>query len=91
MAQAIKKYQKKAEYSFTFGAFPTFELLKNKPEAVRGVYVHSRMDSPETFEKFREQTKDAEQPVRFAPSQFRLGKQPAFRGKSFFLQPGPQT
>ena len=53
MAQAIKKYQKKAEYSFTFGAFPTFELLKNKPEAVRGVYVHSRMDSPETFEKLK--------------------------------------
>ena len=51
MAQAIKKYQKKAEYSFTFGAFPTFELLQNRPEMVRAVYVHSRMDSQETVNK----------------------------------------
>lgn len=51
MAQSLKKYQKKAEYSFTFGAFPTFELLKNRPEQVRAVYVHSRMDNEETMQK----------------------------------------
>ena len=51
LAQSLKKYQKKAEYSFTFGAFPTFELLQNRPEQVRAVYVHSRMDNEETMQK----------------------------------------
>ena len=54
LAQTIKKYQKKADYSFTFGAFPTFELLQNRPDAARTVYVHSRMDSQETMQKLKE-------------------------------------
>ena len=41
----IKKYQGKMEYSYTLGAFPTIELLKNKPEKVICVYVHPDMDS----------------------------------------------
>lgn len=54
MAQNIKKYQKKAEYSYTLGAFPTMELLQNRPELVRMVYLHSQMDSPELKEKLEE-------------------------------------
>ncbi len=41
----IKKYQGKMEYSYTLGAFPTIELLKNKPEKVIKVYIHPDMDS----------------------------------------------
>ena len=41
----IKKYQGKMEYSYTLGAFPTIELLKNKPEKVIRVYMHPDMDS----------------------------------------------
>ncbi|MCQ2421740.1 MAG: TrmH family RNA methyltransferase [Lachnospiraceae bacterium] len=37
----IKPYKKDCEYSYALGAFPTFELLKKRPEQVMGVYVHS--------------------------------------------------
>ncbi|MDD6101808.1 MAG: TrmH family RNA methyltransferase [Clostridiales bacterium] len=39
--EIIKPYKGKCEYSYTLGAFPTYELLKNRPEAVKEVYVHS--------------------------------------------------
>lgn len=41
----LKKYSKKSEYSYTLGAFPTIELLKNKPEQVLRVMFHSDMNS----------------------------------------------
>lgn len=39
--EAVKPYKKIFDYSYTLGAFPTFELLKARPEQVRAVYVHS--------------------------------------------------
>ena len=39
--EAVKPYKKSFDYSYTLGAFPTFELLKARPEQVRAVYVHS--------------------------------------------------
>lgn len=42
-----KKYQGKCDYSYTLGAFPTIELLKNKPEHVIKVLIHPDMDSAE--------------------------------------------
>jgi TrmH family RNA methyltransferase len=39
-----KAYKKGCDYSYTLGAFPTMELIKNKPECVRCVYVHSKYD-----------------------------------------------
>lgn len=41
----LKKYSKKSDYSYTLGAFPTIELLKNKPEHVLRVMFHSDMNS----------------------------------------------
>ena len=41
----LKKYAKKMEYSYTLGAFPTIELLKNQPEHVLKVLLHPDMDS----------------------------------------------
>ena len=46
----IKKYQGKMEYSYTLGAFPTIELLKNMPKRVIKVYMHPDMDSPQQKE-----------------------------------------
>lgn len=39
----IEKYNKDSDYSFTFGAFPTFELLNKKPGVVLAVLVHSKL------------------------------------------------
>ena len=44
MAQALKKYMKKFPYSYTLGAFPTFELVKNQARHVEAVYLHSMME-----------------------------------------------
>lgn len=39
--EQIKPYKKDANYSYTLGAFPTYELIKAKPEVVRKILVHS--------------------------------------------------
>jgi TrmH family RNA methyltransferase len=39
--QQIKPYKKDAEYSYTLGAFPTYELIAARPEQVWKVLVHS--------------------------------------------------
>ncbi|NCB91757.1 MAG: TrmH family RNA methyltransferase [Clostridia bacterium] len=41
----LKKYAKKMEYSYTMGAFPTIELLKNQPQHVLKVLLHPDMNS----------------------------------------------
>lgn len=41
----LKKYAKKMEYSYTLGAFPTIELLKNQPGHVLKILLHPDMDS----------------------------------------------
>lgn len=46
----LKKYAKKFEYSYTLGAFPTIELLKNQPRHVMKVLLHPDMNSPEQLE-----------------------------------------
>lgn len=33
-------YQKKMDYSYSLGSFPTFELCEKKPEVVRVIYLH---------------------------------------------------
>jgi len=45
--QQIKPYKKDADYSYTLGAFPTFELINAKPEIVRKVIVHSSFTEQE--------------------------------------------
>ena len=40
----LKKYAKKMNHSYTFGAFPTIELLKNQPEHVLKVLLHPEMN-----------------------------------------------
>ena len=49
-----KKYQGKCDYSYTLGAFPTIELLKNKPDKVIKVLIHPDMDSEEQMSILRD-------------------------------------
>lgn len=46
----LKKYAKKMEYSYTMGAFPTIELLKNQPEHVLKILFHPDMSSESQME-----------------------------------------
>ncbi len=43
--EKIEKYSKENELSFCLGAYPTFELIKNKPECAKCVLIHSKADS----------------------------------------------
>ncbi len=47
----IEKYSKESVYSFTFGAFPTFELLNKKPDAVIAVLISSKLKSSDEVNK----------------------------------------
>lgn len=38
----IKPYKKAADYSYTLGAYPTYELLDARPDVVRAVVIHPR-------------------------------------------------
>lgn len=46
----LRRYRGKNEYSYSFGGFPTIELLKNRPESVVKILIHSDMDSPQQIE-----------------------------------------
>ncbi|MBD5523304.1 MAG: TrmH family RNA methyltransferase [Lachnospiraceae bacterium] len=41
----MKKYRKKDAYSYSFGSFPTFELLQTKPELLEMILVHSDINT----------------------------------------------
>lgn len=51
----IKPYKKDADYSYTLGAFPTYELILTRPEQVRKVLAHS---SYTDMDKLRKICKD---------------------------------
>lgn len=38
-----KTYTKSSDTSYTFGGFPTYELLKNKPHEVREIILHDKI------------------------------------------------
>ncbi len=51
----IKPYKKDSDYSYTLGAFPTFELIKNRPEIVRKVLTDSSFTDMEKLKKLCKQ------------------------------------
>lgn len=53
----IKTYKRDFEYSYTLGAFPTFELVKAMPERVIEVFVHSSFTDMEKLEELCERQK----------------------------------
>jgi TrmH family RNA methyltransferase len=42
MSIKLKRYKKTFEHSYTFGVFPTLELLHHRPESVYGVWLHTK-------------------------------------------------
>lgn len=50
----LEKYKKDFDYSYTFGAFPTFELVKNKPEFVLRVIFSEKLKESEEIKKLIE-------------------------------------
>lgn len=49
--QAIKTYKKDMDYSYTLGAFPSYELLQAQPRRVRKVLAHSGYTDMEKLKK----------------------------------------
>lgn len=47
----IKAYKKDSDYSYTLGAFPTFELIDAMPETVIEVLVHSSFTDRDKLER----------------------------------------
>lgn len=47
--EPLKPYKKAFDYSYTLGAFPTFELIKGKKDKVRAVYIHSNFTDAENI------------------------------------------
>ncbi len=54
-AQQIKPYKKDAAYSYTLGAFPTFELIKSRPEQVRKVLIDTSFTDQENLRRICEE------------------------------------
>ena len=59
----IEKYNKDREYSFSFGAFPTFELIKNKAEQMVCLCLHSKLKQTEDILKLIEICKQKNIPI----------------------------
>jgi TrmH family RNA methyltransferase len=50
----LKRYQKEFEHSYTFGVFPTLELLHHRPEQVVSVLIHSKGERNDGVQKIEQ-------------------------------------
>lgn len=46
-----KKYNKDGNISFTLGAFPTYEILNTKPEKVKEILIHDKLEKSDDINK----------------------------------------
>lgn len=53
----IKKYSKDSIYSYSLGAFPTFELLKSKAKYVVELVLHEKLEHSDDIDKILELAK----------------------------------
>ena len=51
----MKQYKKDADYSYTLGAFPTYELIKTRPEKVRKILIDTSFTDQEKLKKLCEE------------------------------------
>ena len=51
VVQQYKPYKKEVNYSYTLGAFPTYELIKSRPESVRKVLIDNSFTDQEKLLK----------------------------------------
>ena len=61
----VIKYKKDFDYSYTLGAFPTLELLKNKSEFLINIYIHSSFNNEEYLKNVREILKNSGNKIVF--------------------------
>ena len=47
----FKKYSKESNISYCFGAFPTYELLKQKAKQVKSIIIHDKLDKSNDIDK----------------------------------------
>lgn len=50
----FKRYKKGVDYSYTFGVFPTLELLLNKPEQVQAIIISPFADRNEGVDQIKQ-------------------------------------
>ena len=62
----IKRYQKKFEYSYSFGIYPTLDLIKHRRDSVYKVLVKSQTDGSQGIEEIRELCDENNIPVEIA-------------------------
>src|SRR5262245_48075510 len=51
MGSPLKRYKKEFDHSYTFGVFPTLELLHHRPADVLTVLLHSKGERNEGVQK----------------------------------------
>ena len=59
----FKKYSKDNNISYSFGAFPTYELLQNKLEFARAIVVHEKLEDSQDIDKIITLAKNKNIPV----------------------------
>ena len=53
----ITKYKKDFEYSYSLGAFPTVELIENKSNKIKSVYIHPSFNNEKVIELIKRKVK----------------------------------
>lgn len=54
MTLPLKRYKKDFDHSYTFGVFPTLELLHHAPEHVASILIHSKGERNEGVQKIQQ-------------------------------------
>ena len=49
-----KKYNKELNYSYSYGGFPTYELLKKYPKYTECLILHEKLEKSEDINKIME-------------------------------------
>lgn len=60
----LKKYSKDSDISFSFGAFPTFELLKNHANETLEIITHDKLELSEDISKILKIAKEKNIPIK---------------------------
>ena len=65
----MEKYKKELEYSYTFGIFPTFELINKKSEYVQKIMIHEKLKITQDIQNLIDICKNKKIPVEFCTKQ----------------------